>query len=99
MQDLILEIRRISNFIFFPVDKQKTVLPVHNIAHFIDWISPAFKSHRAATMWEVRIPGDIIISTLVAINTHQAKFRNADCGLRIESSIAFVDRFSTHVAF
>ncbi|MGD9080687.1 MAG: hypothetical protein PVG96_15170 [Desulfobacterales bacterium] len=70
MQDLILEIRRISNFIFFPVDKQKTVLPVHNIAHFIDWISPAFKSHRAATMWEVRIPGDIIMGALVAINSH-----------------------------
>ena len=41
------------------------------MAHFIDWISPAFKSHRAAAMRKVRIPGDIIINTLVAINAHR----------------------------
>ena len=40
------------------------------MAHFMDGITAAFKSHAAAAVWKARIPGDIIINTLVAVDGH-----------------------------
>ena len=75
--------------------KQQTVFAVHDMAHFIDGITPAFKAHPAAAVRKAWIPGNVIINTLVAINMHigpatleQGKFRKVDCGFRFDKDLA-----------
>jgi hypothetical protein len=35
----------------------------------------------------------------MAVNAHQVRFRNADCRFRIDRSIAFITKLSTHIVF
>ena len=68
---------------FFLGEIQQTILTVHHIANLIDRISAADKSHGAAAVRKIGIPGDIIKNAFVTINGHSVKFRIADCRFRI----------------
>jgi hypothetical protein len=57
--------------ILFFLDKQETAFSIHNVAHFIDGVSPAFKSHPATAVGKIRVPGNIIKNAVMAINTHK----------------------------
>lgn len=59
----------------FLFGKEQAGFAHHKMADFIARIPPTFKPHRPAAVGETRIPGYIIINTLVAIYAHTGFWR------------------------